>query len=523
MKQTLLAGAIMLLAAHATAFAQTLGGAAALDVNNWTTNNDPYVAGSAAGFTPSWENELVNTADANLVNNNFDVVFHTLQNYTIGHIFLYNETLDLSTLPPGGIQQLSWDVDLQATSQANWIPVIAVTDGGMTNFYRSNNTGNSWRGSGEHTFVTGAADNNFWVELFDGPVGGINDTRVAGVNPDLQAASGIVQFGFVQWGASTGGMIDPATMITTSIDKFEVTINETKEITDEKNSGAFPHKFNGNEIYDGISFINDWDLPTSADTAVIPSLDETERILTVARDLDSGAPNGWIQQDNDISAWETGVGAGGSFTAEVRVKVAPDADNGFVLWAANGFHRGIIQVNTNSVQPFGLGVIDTNDNTDDFHTFRMAYDADFDLYFFWRDGVLLTEGGIARQATTGNNRLIVGDCCSSLPMTSIEIDYVRYDTTGAFAPGPEGPPLEITEISYDEDTHLVTLTWRSTPGTFYAIEGTLDMQSWPIDIDDGTEGAPDADTTTVSFTAEFEPPVAGSHPSRAFYRVRLAE
>ena len=108
-------------------------------------------------------------------------------------------------------------------------------------------------------------------------------------------------------------------------------------------------------------------------------------------------------------------------------------------------------------------------------------------------------------------------------MATIEVDYVRYDTTGSFAPAPEGSQLEITAISYNDETNEVTLTWRSTPGTFYAIQASPDLASWPIDIDDSLLADPEADTTSVSFTAEFEPPVPGEHPDRVFYRVLVAE
>ena len=524
--RTTIAATAIALATHLTGYSVEIGGAAALDVNNWTTNDDAYVQGTADGFAINWENVITNTATANIPNNNFDVSFETGSNYTIGRIFLYNEMLDLSTLPVGGIEKLKWVADFDASAIQNWIPVIAVTDGGTTTFYRSANANNSWNGGDPHEFVFGNANSTFWVDLIGDPIGGINGSRGA-TNIDFTSTTGMMQFGFIQWAASTRSIISPQLDFTTAIEQFDISVNEDEPpqmITDEKSSADFPNKYDGNEIFDGISFINDWDVPTSADAGIIPSLDDTETILTVTRDI-GNVPNGWIQQDNGISPWETGVAAGGSWTAEVRVRLAPDADNAFVLWGANGTERGILQVNTNSVTMFGVPeLLDTNDNTDDFHTFRMAYDAGFDRYFVWRDGISLTpNNGRPMQASTGNNLLIVGDCCTAVPMTSIDIDYVRYDTTGSFAPGPDGPPLEITAISYDEDTNLVTLTWRSTPGTFYAIQGSLDMQSWPIDIDDGSLGAPDSDTTTVQFTAEFNPPVPDNHPARAFYRVLLAE
>jgi len=51
---------------------------------------------------------------------------------------------------------------------------------------------------------------------------------------------------------------------------------------------------------------------------------------------------------------------------------------------------------------------------------------------------LLTPDGLAKQAGTGASRFIVGDCCSSYLMTTVELAYIRYDTTGAFSPVPRG-------------------------------------------------------------------------------------
>jgi hypothetical protein len=54
--------------------------------------------------------------------------------------------------------------------------------------------------------------------------GNFGGTRINDDNPNLQAAAGTVQFGFIQWGASTGGNIANQTFSTT-IDSFEVVVN----------------------------------------------------------------------------------------------------------------------------------------------------------------------------------------------------------------------------------------------------------------------------------------------------------
>ena len=159
--------------------------------------------------------------------------------------------------------------------------------------------------------------------------------------------------------------------------------------------------------------------------------------------------NGWLQHDNGSTVWEKGTADGGSWTVEIRVRLADDDGNGMVIWAANGKERGIMQINANNTQKYGKAILDESDNTDAFHTFRMAFEAGSGSYYFWRDGQLLDVEGAPRQAGTGKNRLIVGDCCSSFPMTSVDLEYIRYDTTGAYAPAGD------VAVSY---THLTLPT-----------------------------------------------------------------
>ena len=81
---------------------------------------------------------------------------------------------------------------------------------------------------------------------------------------------------------------------------------------------------------------------------------------------------------------------GGSWTAEISVRLAADDGNAVVIWGANGAERSILQINTGNTQAFGGAVLDENDNTDEFHTFRLAFEAEDGLYYIWRDGSLLT-------------------------------------------------------------------------------------------------------------------------------------
>ena len=147
--------------------------------------------------------------------------------------------------------------------------------------------------------------------------------------------------------------------------------------------------------------------------------------------------------------------------------------------------RNILQVNTGNTQTLTGTVLDENDNTDAFHTFRLAFESEDGLYYVWRDGVLLTPDGIAMQAGTGANRFIVGDCCSGIPMSTVDLAYIRYDTTGAFSPGepaPEAPTISV--VNNGDGTVTVTFEGtlqaaNSVNGSWADVEGATSPQIVP--------------------------------------------
>ena len=47
------------------------------------------------------------------------------------------------------------------------------------------------------------------------------------------------------------------------------------------------------------------------------------------------------------------------------------------------------------------------------------------------------------------------------------------------------------------------------------------MVSWSIDVDDGSLSTPDSEETTVTFTAEFDPPIPLSNLHRRLERLWL--
>jgi hypothetical protein len=199
-------------------------------------------------------------------------------------------------------------------------------------------------------------------------------------------------------------------------------------------SSAFQNRYNGGDIFDGTNAINGWagnggnaGLATSGSNV---SINLTEN-------------NGWIEHDNDATPWELGTG---SWSVEVRAMVgANNGAGGFTIWGALNGERNIMTIRESSVTDLGGNVFSVNNNVGEFHDFRLVYDGDDDAYHYFRDGLMITPAdGIGEQAGSGNTRLIIGDCCSNIagepfggPDTIVELEYIRYDNTGAFAPVPE--------------------------------------------------------------------------------------
>ena len=219
----------------------------------------------------------------------------------------------------------------------------------------------------------------------------------------------------------------------------------------ELDSAEFDFKYSASDIFDGANFLNDWSVAGDTNAGDLldgASIEINERNNIVMKQTPDNR-NFWLQQDTEDSPWEDGVDGGEiSWTVEVRAHLIgtelenDEVNNGFMIWGADGLQRGIATIQEDSIQSFGRPgeILDEQDNDDGFHTYRMTYDADEDLYFMYRDGILTGEDGFAAQAFTGNNRLIVGDCCTNANdltpfiFEELEIEYIRYDLDGAFAP-----------------------------------------------------------------------------------------
>ena len=180
------------------------------------------------------------------------------------------------------------------------------------------------------------------------------------------------------------------------------------------------------------------------------------------------------------------------WTIEVRAKAGttiPSSTWAFSVIAPPGLRHNdqigflhIAQGRTN----FGDGGpvsfdLDRNDNTDDFHVFRMAQEPGVNgmgaIYQVWRDGVLLSKldgdgNPIPNDPLTtargdlaglGLRKIAFGDQGGEW-LGSSEIDYFRFDTTGA-APLPLTLPGDVNYDGFVDifDINLVSANW-GTPG-----------------------------------------------------------
>ena len=66
------------------------------------------------------------------------------------------------------------------------------------------------------------------------------------------------------------------------------------------------------------------------------------------------------------------------------------------------------------------------------------------------------------------------------------IDLNNYEGDQFFVIPSSGPSLRILDFSYDFASGKVSITWASSPDSFYTLQSSIDMRSWQ-EIDDGIE------------------------------------
>jgi len=285
----------------------------------------------------------------------------------------------------------------------------------------------------------------------------------------------------------------------------------------EAASQDFPSTFEGNEIWDGTDFVNNW--------SQFSTLTKSLPAPTDLRVIHPSTGGRWIEGTN--TGWTTGHT--GNWTFEARLKFDANA-NGFILWLGTGSKRILVEIHGDRTQDSADGGASFNvahNNLDgSFHAFRVAHDAAAGKYHIWRDGIRLSPlDGVDYDQSAAENRMILGDYTGGTfgNYFDVTIDHARYDQTGAFLPpgadaDSDGMP-DAWEYQYfstitgadptddpDEDTfsNLVEYQNGTNPIVADGISGT----ALPVHLITGegnARGVPS--TTTLNST-----PI-GSHPA----------
>lgn len=187
------------------------------------------------------------------------------------------------------------------------------------------------------------------------------------------------------------------------------------------------------------------------------TLDGTGTLLNGIYSVNStkGSEVYFISSATDQIWAQSGITYETGYTIETRVRVNstdPLASYGTVyVQASTGDNVATSWLNLDaSEQSWGYSTLAlpsvVNDNSDGFHIFRIAKEANTSSFSVWRDEVLIyTEIGSGYNNLTLNH-LVLGDKSTTVLGGSIDYDYLRF-TAGAFAPMEVPEPTTLTLLA----------------------------------------------------------------------------
>lgn len=155
------------------------------------------------------------------------------------------------------------------------------------------------------------------------------------------------------------------------------------------------------------------------------------------------------------SVMDTTVG----FTVEIKMRVGEGTQGGITL-ALNegsvlGAGYGVLRLDGDGTHwdessSSTFTTVDTDSNTDDYHVFRLvklaSTETEAGRFSLYRDGVLIFEDRSGSySSSTPADRFFFGNTGSWV--SSVDVEYVRWDTTGAYAPVPEPGAVALLAIS----------------------------------------------------------------------------
>lgn len=196
-----------------------------------------------------------------------------------------------------------------------------------------------------------------------------------------------------------------------------------------KDSADFPNKYEGDMLPDAAGFTYSGTLPYAAYNSTDGSIIS----------LDTNSTTG-----GQSSYWYKTAGATttNGYTVEIKLKVISSPDTGTDVnrgfWLSTKLSNGsgaILSFFNNSVmhRGGGDGMIIFGDNTDAFHTYRIVIAPGGSTFDVYRDNVLVIDD---RAVGAVWEEIGFGDPTGNgpTPDTNVEIDYIRWDATGAYTP-----------------------------------------------------------------------------------------
>ncbi len=166
-------------------------------------------------------------------------------------------------------------------------------------------------------------------------------------------------------------------------------------------------------------------------------------------------------------------------TIETRIKVTsadpytegPWGAFAIAFTAADSDVDAALYIGSNKQGWFATSFGPEVDNTDDYHTYRIALDTNpdkgFETYTVWRDGYLLGTNLADTDWRGDLNRIILGDA-SSKCSGSVDIDYVRIGL-GSWAPEALVGDANGDGTVDDADATILATNWQTATDATWAM------------------------------------------------------
>ncbi len=208
-------------------------------------------------------------------------------------------------------------------------------------------------------------------------------------------------------------------------------------ITSTKDSSLFTFKYEMDVSPDvdnqGGAAGGDWTMPAGSVSGGIFTLTTTAPINAEIVNSDTGG----------------GLSFATGYTIEMRAKVDTTFNRTATMIGGAGplgSNRGWLSIGQSQLRWMDTGSdtsgtqLDTSVNSDGFHIFRLAQEPNTNLYSVWRDGVLISNSLVSTNTGGSIVKASFGDLGATWGGT-LEVDYYRFDTSGAYAPMPEPSAL----------------------------------------------------------------------------------